>query len=107
MNLNAAVMEEKYDPFTPKEACSAVKYLKNRKPQGLDGIYVEHLECAADDLPVLLSMVFNSMLIHRHLPSKLMDTKISPIVKDKQDDISSADNYRPIALTCILSKCLN
>ena len=44
------------------------------------------------------------MLIHGHLPSKLMDTKISPIVKDKTDDLSSADNYRPIAVTCILSK---
>ena len=49
-------------------------------------------------------MVFNSMLIHGHLPSKLMDTKISPIVKDKKGDLSSADNYRPIAVTCILSK---
>ena len=77
---------------------------KNGKSQGLDGIYAEHLKYAADNLTVLLSMVFNSMLIHGHLPSKLMDTKISPIVKDKKGDLSSADNYRPIAVTCILSK---
>ena len=32
-----------------------------------------------------------------------MDTKISPIVKEKKGDLSSADNYRPIAVTCILS----
>ena len=104
VDLKAFVIEEEYDPFTPEDVCSAVKSLKNGKSQGLDGIYAEHLKYAVDTLPVLLSMVFNSMLIHGHLPSKLMDTKISPIVKDKKGDLSSADNYRPIAVTCILSK---
>ena len=69
VDLNAVVREEEYDRFTPEEVCSVVKSLKNGKSQGLDGIYAIHLIHAADNLPVLLSMVFNSMLIHGHLPS--------------------------------------
>ena len=60
VDLNAVLIEEEYDRFTPEEVCSAVKSLKNGKSQGLDCIYAEHLKYAADNLPVLLSMVFNS-----------------------------------------------
>ena len=51
-------------------------------------------------------MVFNAMIIHCHLPASLMETVIVPIVKDKKGDLSAADNYRPIAITSILSKVL-
>ena len=88
----------------PDEVHSAIQSLKNGKSQGLDGIYSEHFKYGADNLRILLSMVLNSMLIHAHLPPMLMSTKISPIVKDKKGDLGSADNYRPIAITCILSK---
>ena len=33
-----------------------------------------------------------------------MQTLIVPIIKDKRGDITDKDNYRPIALTCIVSK---
>ena len=33
-----------------------------------------------------------------------MDTTLIPIVKDKKGVLNSADNYRPIAMTCIISK---
>ena len=104
VNFNSVVMEEQYVRFTPDEVHSAIQSLKNGKSQGLDGIYSEHLKYGADNLRILLSMVLNSMLIHAHLPPMLMSTKISPIVKDKKGDLGSADNYRPIAITCILSK---
>ena len=33
-----------------------------------------------------------------------MDTIIVPVVKDKKGDLESKDNYRPIALTTVMSK---
>ncbi len=33
-----------------------------------------------------------------------MDTIIFPSVKDKKDDLTTQDNYRPIAVTCVASK---
>ena len=97
VNFNSVVIEEQYVRFTPEEVISAIRSLKNGKSLGLDG------RCA-DNLRIPLLMVLNSMLIHAHLPPKLMSTKISPIMKDKKGDLSSADNYRPIAITYILSK---
>jgi hypothetical protein len=36
----------------------------------------------------------------------MLDTIITPIVKDKRGNITDKDNYRPIVLTCIASKVL-
>ena len=54
----------------------------------------------------LLSMLLNVSIIHSHLPSECMFTLIIPILKDKKCDVTSKDNYRPIALTSIISKVL-
>ena len=52
---------------------------------------------------VFLCMLFNSILYHSYLPSK-HGTVIVPIVKDKKGDLGSKNNFRPIALTTIMSK---
>ena len=62
-------------------------------------------------MPVLKLLVyyhflFNACMIHGFLPKELMDTIIVPILKDRKADITSMDNYRPIAITCIMSKVL-
>ena len=44
--------------------------------------------------------------MHGFLPSYLTDSVIIPIVKDKCKNISDAGNYRPIALSSVLSKVL-
>ena len=46
------------------------------------------------------------MIIHGYIPDILMDTILTPILKDKKGNVSDTDNYRPIALTCIISKVL-
>ena len=43
-------------------------------------------------------------LIHGYLPAEFMSTVIIPLVKDKKGDLSDVNNYRPIALTTIISK---
>ena len=51
-------------------------------------------------------MLFNSAIIHGHLPDRLMETIIVPIVKDSKSTLTDENNYRPIALTCVASKLL-
>ena len=40
------------------------------------------------------------------MPPKLIETIIVPIIKNKCGNISSSNNYRPIALATIISKLL-
>ena len=54
----------------------------------------------------MLSLIFNAMFLHGHVPESFMDTIIIPLVKDKKESLQSSDNYRPIALTSTLSKVL-
>ena len=54
----------------------------------------------------MLSLLLNACIIHGFLPVGLMESVIVPIVKNARENISSKDNYRPIALTSTLSKIL-
>ena len=46
------------------------------------------------------------MFIHGYIPKVVMDTVISPIIKDKKGDVTDKDNYRPVAIASIFSKLL-
>ena len=95
-----------YERFTPEDIAEALVSLKSGKSPGLDNIYGEHLKHAHFKLNYILSIIFNCMIIHGYLPLSVMDTIIVPLVKDKKGDLGSVDNYRPIAITCIVSKVL-
>ena len=51
-------------------------------------------------------MLLNSMFIHNFIPENMLDTIIVPLIKDKNEDLQDVNNYRPLALTSILSKLL-
>ena len=91
---------------SPLDVSSAIKDLKTGKSSGLDGITPEHYKYASENVSVLLSIVFNRMIIHGYLPSSFMDTVIVPVVKNKKDSITDQDNYRPIAIANSCSKIL-
>ena len=80
-----------------------IRNLEFGESAGPDGICAEALKCAHDQLSVLLSLCF---LSYGHLPPKLIETTIVPIIKNKCGNISSSNNYRPIALATIISKLL-
>ena len=86
------------------EVNEAIKDLKLGKSCGIDNLQGEHFRYADSSLSVLLSMCFNTMLLHGYIPSKLMQTIIVPIIKDKKGLITSKDNYRPVAITSVASK---
>ena len=92
--------------ITATEIFEAVKDLKKGSSCGLDHLSAEHFKYADSKLYVLLSLVFNTMLIHAHLPHKFMSTLIVPILKNKKGCITDSDNYRPIAIATIASKLM-
>ena len=92
------------DPITAMEVTEAIKNLKTGKSCGHDKLQGEHFKNSSHRAAVLLSMCFNSMIVHGHVSKPLMDTVLVPIIKDKKGDVTSADNYRPIALTTVSSK---
>ena len=55
---------------------------------------------------ILLFLIFNTIVIHGYIPQMVMDTIITPIIKDKKGDVMDSDNYRPLAITCIVSNIL-
>ena len=95
-----------FERITVDEIMKCVKNLKGNKSPGKDGIYSEHYKHSSDQLYVLLSLLFNAIVIHGFIPDKLMDSIIVPLVKDKKGCITKSDNYRPLALTTIASKVL-
>ena len=84
--------------------CEKVKELKHGKAKGHDGLQAEHLTYSSPKLFAFLSMLFNSIIVHSYLPEAIMHTIIIPIIKDSKGDVTSKDNYRPIANTTIFLK---
>ena len=95
-----------FDRFTLEEVAESLKDLKVGKSPGLDNVYAEHFKYADKSIAGYLMLLFNSIVIHGHIPMEVMDTVLVPLIKDKKGNITSKDNYRPIAITCILSKLL-
>ena len=84
----------------------AIKNLDKNKSCGLDGIYAEHLKYASVHLLDHLRHCFTSLLVHGVLPDSMPTVVLVPVIKDKAGNITSKDNYRPIALASIVSKVL-
>ena len=52
----------------------------------------------------MLTLCFNACLKHGFLPDSMIHTILVPIIKDKTGDVTSKNNYRPIALASVISK---
>ena len=89
---------------TMSEVSQIVKDLSNGKFSGLDGLNGESMKHAHPLLCVLLSICFTSMFKHRYMPQSMINSVIIPIIKNKSGDFTHKYNYRPIALSSIISK---
>ena len=90
--------------ITPLLISECIAKLKFGKANGADLLQSEHLKYASQKLSVMLSLIFNSMLLHGHLPDSLMKTVIIPLVKNRAGNLSDTNNYRPVALATAMSK---
>ena len=57
-----------------------------------------------DYLYYLLTLLFNMCILHGYLPPQMISTVLIPIIKNKSGDVTDKGNYRPIALSSVISK---
>jgi len=69
---------------------------KKGKAYGPDNISMEALIYGTCRLYVHLSLLFNLFLKHSYLPISFRQSVLVPLVKNKNGDLSSLDNYRAI-----------
>ncbi len=95
-----------FSRFSALDVERAIDKLKIGKSAGTESMQGEHFKYAHSKVTGLLSMLFNAMFLHNYLPCKFMETIIVPIIKNKKGSITDKDNYRPIAITSVVSKIL-
>ena len=83
---------------------SCISALKPCKAAGHDGIAPEHLLFSHPCLVTHLKLLFALMFKHEYVPEAFGEGIIIPIVKDKNGDLKSSENYRPITLSSMISK---
>ena len=76
------------------------------KPARIDGITSEHILYSHSCLIVHFKLLFHMMLLHGYVPksNNFGLGIVVPILKDKNGDQTSIDNYRPVTLSPTISK---
>ena len=90
------------------DTIKGVRRLKLGKSDGEEGLSSDHIINGPRVLYVLLTMVFNSMLIHGVSPESMLVGTMIPIPKDRRQLRCTSDNFRAITLSSsIVGKLLD
>ena len=89
---------------TMLEVLHIVKDLSNAKSSRSEDRISESLNYAHPLLCLLLSIGFTCMFKHCYIPQCMINSVIIPLIKIKCEDQTDKNNYRPIALSSIISK---
>jgi len=90
--------------ITRREICEKIDGLDRNKATGPDEISVRVLKEIAPVIDGTLTTLFNRMISETYVPRSWKDANITPI--HKKGTRSYAGNYRPVSLTCQLSKLM-
>ena len=90
-----------------QDVIKCIGYIKSGKSDGYEGLYSDNLIHGCYRLYVILSMLFNAMLVHGESPQSMILGTMIPIPKNKRKSLCNSDNYRSIALSSICSKVLD
>jgi hypothetical protein len=104
--LNNDCMFQAAMVVTADDIDKCIKSMATNKAAGPDGLTVEHFRFCSKRVLVILAFLFTAMFIHGYLPSSLIESLLMPIVKNKCASLMSKDNYRPIALSNVITKVL-
>jgi hypothetical protein len=83
---------------------SCLRNLHLHKASGPDNLVAEHLVYSHPSLIIHIKLLFSLFVSHGHVPDDFGRGIIVPLVKDRSVNLNSISNYRPITLTCIISK---
>ena len=64
-------------------------------------VKAEHVLYGSPKLMIHLQILFNAMLQHSYVPTNMLRGNISPLVKDRDGDLTDSSNYRAITLSSI------
>lgn len=95
-----------HQPLTlsPTDVGAVLSRINVHKAAGPDGIPGRVLRACSVELAGVLTDIFNLSLAHAVVPACFKSTSIVPIPKNSNP--SSLNDYRPVALTPIITKCL-
>ena len=92
------------EKITPALIKEAINKLKNGKTDPLYHFNSDCMKNAPSTLSEYLAKLFRIYMTHGHLILVILVSTIIPLIKDKLGDISSSNNYRPVALSSLLLK---
>ena len=93
--------------ITISNVIKGISVLKRDKTDIDSGHCTNHLIYSCHKLHVVLTLLFNSMLIHGFAPSGILKGTAIPIPKNKLKSINDSGNYRGITLSSIIGKLLD
>jgi hypothetical protein len=85
----------------------AICKLKPGKGDGYLGITLDHLINACNVLSVHIAFLLTGMLVHGAVPRDMRVSTVTPIPKNRHDNLSSSDNYRGITSSPTFWKVLD
>ena len=89
--------------ITVNDVKAAITKLKSDKKEE-NGLNINHFKLDCDRLNIVLSLLFNSMLVHGVAPDELMVGIMSPLIKDSRKSQQDSDNYRSLTIGTCISK---
>ena len=89
--------------FNVQNVIDAINEMKSGKIEE-SGLYTDHFKHAPHRLYVLLTCLFNSMLVHGIAPNNMLIGTMTPIIKDGRESHKNSSNYRTLTIGTCLSK---
>ena len=89
--------------ITVHDVKTAISKLKSDKKEE-NGLNINHFKLDCSKLNIVLSLLFNSMLVHGVAPDELMVGIMSPLIKDSRISKQDSNNYRSLTIGTCISK---
>lgn len=102
--INCRLSNSESYVLSVNDVIKAVDKLKLGKSDGEEGLNSDHIVHGPHYLNVLLTIVFNCMLVHGVCPQSMINGTMVPIVKCKRKPLTCSNNYRAITLGSIINK---
>ena len=90
--------------FSVEEIERSLMSLEFGKASGSDGLSKESIFYSHPVIFIHLKLLFNMICLHGFVPDGFGVGIIIPVTKDRLGDVCATSNYRPITLSCVLSK---
>lgn len=90
--------------ITVHDVIKSVSHLKSGKSDGYEGLCSDNLIHAPHSLFVILTLIFNAMIVHGVSPDSMILGTMIPIPKNRKQSLMDSNNYRAITLSSIIGK---